>query len=199
MKTQTTEAHSPLPWHTGDASGLPGTVFCGPYDLIGFSTGRSDDPQDNANAALIVEAVNNHARLLAENAKLREALRHLIAGADELATNPIITCEKCEGSGEQFGAHQEACHTCGGVGRVCQDLPEVQDVEDLVLVINQARVVLAQNGEAAPPVQALIFAARAACSNLLCTCHGPFQEQIHMDGCPYPVLRDALKPFTTNH
>lgn len=74
--------------------------------------------------------------------KLMAALKQLVMRAGEFASNPIVTCEKCEGSGEQWGAHQEACHTCGGVGRVCQDLPEVQDVEDLRIAISAAQEAL---------------------------------------------------------
>ena len=75
-------------------------------------------------------------------AKVFSVFRELILFSREHAQNPIVTCEKCEGAGEQFGAHQEACHTCGGEGRVCQDLPSVQDVEDLSSALEAAEKAL---------------------------------------------------------
>lgn len=96
-----------------------------------------------ANAARIVACVNALAGLNPEAVKdTIKAFDRLVLFSKELATNPIVTCEKCEGSGEQFGAHQEACHTCGGEGRVCQDVPSVQEVEDFSAALGSASAAL---------------------------------------------------------
>jgi len=76
-------AHTPLPWRLGAGDGRR-VVFKGSVRLL--STAR-DLPESDANAALIVEAVNAHASLTARVAELEAALKHVrheIATADGL-------------------------------------------------------------------------------------------------------------------
>lgn len=77
MKTQQTETtHSPLPWKhlLPDQVRGPEGEFVADCSCNGARLTR-----DNANAALIVEAVNSHARLTEENRRLREALAMALA------------------------------------------------------------------------------------------------------------------------
>jgi hypothetical protein len=80
------QAHSPLPWHVDTTPVNPHTIHfsggcvaeCTLPPLVGeshFTWAGHSVYETEANAALIVIAVNAHARLLAENQSLREALR----------------------------------------------------------------------------------------------------------------------------
>lgn len=77
MNTPNTQAHSPLPWKIGRGNRIESAV---PGRIIADMTHRSEFPgMLEADANLIVTAVNAHARLIAENARLREALGAALA------------------------------------------------------------------------------------------------------------------------
>lgn len=97
--TQTTEAHSPLPWKLlavykhvaleGDLDGWRLTALNtggieSPVAYIKRHNGNFDGPTQEANAEIIVAAVNSHARLLADREKLRKALGYLDAAGFNL-------------------------------------------------------------------------------------------------------------------
>lgn len=72
--TQTIEAHSPLPWHAEPLDGVMAVYGADTTRHYAALTDGETQEQTEANAALIVEAVNSHARLLTDREKLRKAL-----------------------------------------------------------------------------------------------------------------------------
>jgi hypothetical protein len=77
--------YSPLPWRiNAHHICAGGYVVAGVEGTTGYAAGNA-----RANAALIVEAVNNHARLTEENKRLREALEACLEELSDLAENGV--------------------------------------------------------------------------------------------------------------
>jgi hypothetical protein len=76
---------SPLPWQVVSkifVSDADGRTICVPMNSAGedeFTNVERFKERRKADAAFIVKAVNNHARLTTEAAALREALRRIVA------------------------------------------------------------------------------------------------------------------------
>lgn len=97
------QSHSALPWHWWnentsrpkkydlakllDNGGMPVFTLYGGSGIEALGTGK----QAKANAKLIVEAVNSHARLLAHNEMLRKALDGMLGNYIEMKRIILIT------------------------------------------------------------------------------------------------------------
>lgn len=83
------QSHSPLPWHVqpigGDRYIESSGVMCVADMLRIHCKNEREVAVCDADAELIVEAVNSHARLLAQNEMLRKALKAVLACDDYCA------------------------------------------------------------------------------------------------------------------
>lgn len=87
--------HTPTPWRTakgftGEDWERPGALIVQGHDyaIADCNVSSAYRPESNDNAAFIVTACNNHDSLVAENARLREALKGIIAALTQNKTYP---------------------------------------------------------------------------------------------------------------
>lgn len=71
------EKHTELPWRVQPESSKYTHSIRSESDRYVLGISKTPTKQENTDAAFIVEACNNHYRLLAENKRLREALDYL--------------------------------------------------------------------------------------------------------------------------
>lgn len=91
--TQQSDGHTPTPWRFGNTGsdiimilGGPSSAYVCTVQIEQYGGGfiaRAMEPERRANAAFIVEAVNNHARLTARVEELEKALERSMVAIDD--------------------------------------------------------------------------------------------------------------------
>lgn len=86
---------TPRPWTLGRKHDYLAKVMVTAAEAYIADCEQNDIAEDQANAALIVEAVNAYDAVKAENARLREALETIAQGKGAFDLDPLIHCGNC--------------------------------------------------------------------------------------------------------